>query len=56
MQIISDDGFYEYYNEEKENTQEFEGSFKGTIVNLQFRIDDNNSYLLEEEISDKDIF
>ena len=55
MQIVSDDGFYEYsYNEVKK--QSFTGQFPGTIVNLQFSTDDNNNYALESEIDINDIF
>lgn len=55
MQIISDDGFYEY-NPQGEQMQLFNGSFPGTIVNLQFRTDDNTSYVMKKELSTDDIF
>lgn len=55
MQIVSDDGFYEF-DSQTENTNSFVGSFPGTIVNLQFRTDDFNSYLLKKEINSNDIF
>jgi len=55
MQIISGDGFYEFgCNGEIEKT--FTGSFPGTIVNLQFRTDDNSSYILQGEITSNDLF
>jgi len=48
IQIISDNGFYQIdKNGEFENC--FNGSFPGTIVNIQFRTDDNNLYFLDEE-------
>ena len=49
MQIISDDGFYQF-DTDGEQTKLFDGSFPGTIVNLQFRTDDNSSYILKSEI------
>lgn len=55
MQIVSDDGFYQF-DENGESTRLFDGQFKGTIVNLQFRTDDNNNYLLKKEIDINDIF
>lgn len=55
MQIISDDGFYQY-DSHGELMQFFNGSFPGTIVNLQFRTDDNSSYILKREIDNNNIF
>lgn len=55
MQIISNEGFYEY-GHEGEITRMFVGEFPGTIVNLQFRTDDNSNYLLKSEIDINDIF
>ncbi len=55
MQIISYDGFYQYDNN-GEVSKNFIGQFPGTIVNLQFRTDDNNNYLLKSEIDINDIF
>jgi anti-sigma regulatory factor (Ser/Thr protein kinase) len=55
MQIISNDGFYEY-SEQGEEMQLFKGAFPGTIVNLQFRTNDNNSYILKTEVDANDIF
>ncbi len=55
MQIISNDGFYEYTHK-GENMELFEGDFPGTIVNLQFRTNDNNSYILKTEVDANDIF
>lgn len=55
MQIVSDDGFYQF-DSQVETTNTFKGSFPGTIVNLQFRTNDTNSYLLKKEINSNDIF
>jgi len=55
MQIVSDDGFYEY-GPGGENTHTFNAPFPGTIVNLQFRTDDNASYILKEEVDTSKIF
>jgi hypothetical protein len=55
MQIISKDGFYEYSNK-GEIINTFIGEFPGTIVNLQFKTNDMNNYLLKSEIDINDIF
>lgn len=55
MQIVSNDGFYEFKNDGEE-LLEFQGEFPGTIVNLQFRTDDENNYSLKNEINTNDIF
>lgn len=55
MQIVSNDGFYQF-NNTGEIQKEFRGEFPGTIVNLQFRTDDDNNYLLKDEININDIF
>lgn len=55
MQIVSNEGFYQY-DIEGEFSKEFVGQFPGTIVNLQFRTDDNNNYLLKSEIDINNIF
>lgn len=55
MQIISNDGFYEY-SEQGEEMQLFRGAFPGTIVNLQFRTNDDNSYVLKTEVNANNIF
>ena len=55
MQIVSDDGFYQF-DSQVESMNTFKSSFPGTIVNLQFRTDDINSYLLKKEINSNDIF
>ncbi len=55
MQIISDDGFYQF-DSRGEKTEIFNGSFPGTIVNLQFRTDDYSSYVLKQEFDKNNIF
>ena len=55
MQIISNNGFYQY-SEQGEETKLFNSDFPGTVVNLQFRTNDNNSYILKTEIDTNDIF
>ena len=55
MQIISDDGFYQF-DIQGEQSHFFNGSFPGTIVNLQFRTDDNSSYILKKEFDNNNIF
>lgn len=49
MQIISNDGFYEYNNGQNEEYRQFKGEFPGTVVNLQFMTDDPSSYCLKSE-------
>lgn len=51
MQIISDDGFYQF-DSHGEQTKLFDGIFPGTIVNLQFKTDDKSSYIFRKEESD----
>jgi hypothetical protein len=55
LQIISDDGFYQLSAEEEE-TYIFDSPFPGTIINMQFRTDDSNSYQLASEANLNDIF
>lgn len=55
LQIISDDGFYQY-DSNGEDVKLFHGAFPGTIVNLQFKTDDTSSYILSDEVSLDDIF
>ena len=55
IQIVSDDGFYQH----SMGNDEFKllnGSFPGTIVNLQFKTDDVSSYELAEDVSLDNIF
>ena len=55
MQIVSDEGFYQY---DKNGVQSklFDGGFPGTIVNLQFCTNDTNNYSLQSEIDINNIF
>ena len=55
MQIVSDDGFYEY-GHQGEKALTMAAKFPGTIVNLQFCTDDRASYLLASEADLKNIF
>ena len=55
IQIVSSDGYWEYRNGETENML-FDNPFSGTIVNIEFNLDDSDSYRLVEEISLEGIF
>jgi hypothetical protein len=55
IQIVSSDGYLEYYNDNMEK-KSFINPFHGTIANIEFNLNDKDSYLLKEEISLKDIF
>ena len=55
LQIISDDGFYEYSNG-IEKYDIFSSSFPGTILNIQINTNDKTSYSLEAEINPNEIF
>lgn len=55
IQIISDDGFYQF-NTSGEQNHLFNGYFPGTIVNMQFKTNDNNSYILNNELKNYNIF
>ena len=55
MQIVSDAGFYEF-GRHGDIFKLFNAKFPGTIVNLQFRTDDNSNYTLKNEINVNDIF
>lgn len=55
MQIISDDGFYQF-DSSREQMHLFNGSFPGTIVNLQFKTNDVNSYIYRNELDNSNIF
>ncbi len=60
MQIVSNDGFYQYENQdddgEKEILKLLSNEFPGTVVNLQFSTNDSNSYILKTEVDANDIF
>jgi len=55
IQIISSDGFWEYRREEVE-TRVFDRPFPGTIANIEFNLEDEEYYVLKEEISLTNIF
>jgi hypothetical protein len=55
VQIVSADGYWEYRKGETEYKL-FENPFPGTIVNIEFNLDDSDYYQLVEEISLDDIF
>lgn len=55
IQIVSSDGFWEYYNN-RNVTKTFETPFNGTIANIEVNLNDKKRYKLKEEISLKDIF
>ena len=55
MQIISDDGFYQF-DQNGEQMRLFNGIFPGTIVNLLFRTDDMSEYVFKQELNNNDIF
>lgn len=55
LQIISDDGFYQF-DSNGEDIKLFHGAFPGSIVNLQFRTDDVSTYTLADEVRLDDIF
>jgi len=55
MQIVSADGYWEIANN-LEFSSSFEFNFPGTIINLEFKLDDSNKYHLNTEIGLDDIF
>ena len=55
IQISSADGYLELSNNQ-ETGKNFPYSFPGTIVNLEFNLEDNNYYVLSSEVKDKIIF
>lgn len=55
IQIVSSDGYWEYRNGETEK-QLFDLPFPGTIVNIEFNLEDKDTYRLVEEVSLDDIF
>ncbi|WP_062327443.1 ATP-binding protein [Treponema endosymbiont of Eucomonympha sp.] len=55
LQIVSDDGFYQVDNE-GETLKVFTAPFPGTIINMQFRTDDDHSYCLSNEAKHNSIF
>lgn len=55
IQIISADGYWEQ-KENKETGKQFSQIFPGTIVNLEFNINDESCYCLSSEIDKENIF
>lgn len=56
LQIISNDGYYQY-GHEGEKTVRLTKPFPGTVVNITFRTDDNSNYSLANNASNKkDLF
>ena len=55
FQIVSLDGFYQF-GVGGELSGIFSGEFPGTLVNLQFRTDDINSYIVKGENDINNIF
>lgn len=55
IQIISSDGYYQF-SKGQEITSSFEGAFPGTIINIQFKTNDNSSYMLKKELDVDNIF
>ncbi len=55
MQIVSGDGFYSFTaSNECSYTLDFE--FPGTIITMEFKTNDSNSYCLASEISEQSLF
>lgn len=55
IQIVSADGFWEFSNQEV-RARSFGHEFPGTIVNLEFNLDDNSYYQLKSEQTSDKIF
>lgn len=55
IQIVSADGYWEQA-ESNETSRSFSEKFKGTIVNLEFNVADDNHYCLTSEIDENNIF
>lgn len=55
MHIVSGDGFYSFTARNEDSyTLDFE--FPGTIITMEFKTNDRNSYCLASEISEQSIF
>jgi hypothetical protein len=55
IQIVSADGYLEF-SEDEVIKKSFNNFFPGTVVNIEFRLNDRNLYKLKEEISLDNIF
>ncbi len=56
IQIVSAMGYWEQNQESIVDLLKINHKFEGTIVNLEFNLNDKNSYLLKEEIDPSTIF
>lgn len=59
IQIVSDDGFWQQNKKNRIFVEKLDSKFVGTIVNLEFNIDDKHIYITKEEaqnIKNEDIF
>ncbi len=55
IQIVSSDGYWHQLGNEI-NQMSFDNEFDGTIVNLEFNLNDKSSYCLKSELKLEDIF
>ena len=55
MQIISRFGYYEFSQGEF-SVSDMDHDFPGTCVNIEINTQDSNSYCLQTELNNKDIF
>lgn len=55
IQIVSDNGYWEF-NRNYTKTDKFSEPFPGTIVNIEFNLDDNTHYIAKEEAEANIIF
>lgn len=55
LQIVSSDGYWEL-SKQKETSSKLTRPFPGTIVNIEFNLDDKSFYYLKEEKSEEIIF
>ena len=55
IQILSADGYW-YQRKDKSKSLVFDQRFDGTIVNLEFNINDQNEYCLASELKPEEIF
>jgi hypothetical protein len=55
VQIVSSDGYYEF-KKGREKYETLVNAFPGTLVNLEFNLDDQSFYYLEEEEIEDIIF
>lgn len=56
IQIVSADGYWEMSKDKKNETKSFEEEFPGTIVNIEFNLDDKDFYYLKSETIEDIIF